>query len=90
MQKYHVIVMDTRGHGRSTMDKTPFTYELLASDAAGLLATLGYDRAAWVGCNGYLGKPVALSVLHTTVRRVLLRSLKARLAAEQAQLATAE
>ncbi|MGE0802317.1 MAG: response regulator [Lautropia sp.] len=47
-------------------------------------------RAAWVGCNGYLGKPVALSVLHTTVRRVLLRSLKARLAAEQAQLATAE
>ncbi|KAK7927380.1 hypothetical protein PG985_004378 [Apiospora marii] len=49
MAKHHVIVMDTRGHGRSTMDSTPFTYELYASDAAALLETLNIPKAAWVG-----------------------------------------
>ncbi|ORY67525.1 Alpha/Beta hydrolase protein [Pseudomassariella vexata] len=44
-----VIAMDNRGHGRSTMDSTPFTYELYASDAAGLLESLGIAKAAWVG-----------------------------------------
>ncbi|KAK7956430.1 uncharacterized protein PG986_005652 [Apiospora aurea] len=49
MAKHHVIVMDTRGHGRSTMDSTPFTYEQYASDASALLETLGIAKAAWVG-----------------------------------------
>ncbi|KAK7958541.1 Alpha/Beta hydrolase protein [Apiospora saccharicola] len=49
MAKHRVIVMDTRGHGRSTMDSTPFTYELYASDASALLETLGVPKAAWVG-----------------------------------------
>ncbi|KAK8051761.1 hypothetical protein PG993_003146 [Apiospora rasikravindrae] len=49
MANHHVIVMDTRGHGRSTMDSTPFTYELYAADAAALLETLGHAKAAWVG-----------------------------------------
>ncbi len=40
-------------------------------------------RAAWAGCSGYLGKPVALSMLHGTVSRVLMRSMKARLEAER-------
>ncbi|KAK8080313.1 alpha/beta hydrolase [Apiospora hydei] len=47
MAKHQVIVMDTRGHGRSTMDSTPFTYELYASDASALLETLGIAKAAW-------------------------------------------
>ncbi|KAG8741108.1 hypothetical protein FRC11_014978 [Ceratobasidium sp. 423] len=33
MKKNYVIVMDTRGHGRSTMDDTPFSYNLFAHDA---------------------------------------------------------
>jgi len=35
-------------------------------------------RASWAGCNGYLGKPVPLSALHTTVNRVLRRFLGRR------------
>lgn len=46
---HHILVMDTRGQGRSPSNGTPLTYPLLARDAAGLLATLGYWRALWVG-----------------------------------------
>jgi pimeloyl-ACP methyl ester carboxylesterase len=41
--------MDTRGHGRSTMNSVPFFHELYASDALGLLQSLGISNAAWVG-----------------------------------------
>jgi hypothetical protein len=44
---------------------------------------LDLAKAAWAGCNGYLGKPVPLSTLHSTVRRVLLRYLRPRLEAER-------
>ncbi|ETS77418.1 hypothetical protein PFICI_11292 [Pestalotiopsis fici W106-1] len=49
MKNHYVIAMDTRGHGRSTMDSVPSTYELYASDASGLLESLGISKAAWVG-----------------------------------------
>ncbi|CAE6456779.1 unnamed protein product [Rhizoctonia solani] len=49
MKKHYVIVMDTRGHGRSTMDDTPFSYDLFAQDTAALLKTLGISKAAWIG-----------------------------------------
>ncbi|KAH7337208.1 Alpha/Beta hydrolase protein [Rhizoctonia solani] len=49
MKKHYVIVMDTRGQGRSTMDDTPFSYDLFAQDAAALLKTLGVSKAAWIG-----------------------------------------
>jgi len=44
---------------------------------------LDLAKAAWAGCNGYLGKPVPLSTLHSTVSRVLLRYLRPRLDAER-------
>jgi CheY-like chemotaxis protein len=44
---------------------------------------LDLAKAAWAGCNGYLGKPVPLSTLHATVNRVLLRYLRQRLDAER-------
>jgi pimeloyl-ACP methyl ester carboxylesterase len=34
--KYQVIVMDSRGHGRSSRDATPYGYDLMASDVIGL------------------------------------------------------
>ncbi len=40
-------------------------------------------KAAWAGCKGYLGKPVPLSTLHSTVNRVLMKSLRPRLNAER-------
>ncbi|CAE6417646.1 unnamed protein product [Rhizoctonia solani] len=49
MKNQYVIVMDTRGQGRSTMDSTPFSYDLFARDAAGILKNLGISKAAWVG-----------------------------------------
>lgn len=46
---YHVIVMDSRGHGRSTRDDRPFGYDLMASDVIGLMQFLKIDKAAIVG-----------------------------------------
>jgi pimeloyl-ACP methyl ester carboxylesterase len=49
---YHVIVMDSRGHGRSTRDDRPFGYDLMASDVIGLMHFLKIDKAAIVGWSG--------------------------------------
>lgn len=46
---YRVLVIDSRGHGRSTRDARPFRYELMASDVAAVMTTLDLDRAALVG-----------------------------------------
>jgi pimeloyl-ACP methyl ester carboxylesterase len=46
---YRAVLVDTRGHGRSTRDARPYTYELLASDVHAVLDALGLARAAIVG-----------------------------------------
>jgi pimeloyl-ACP methyl ester carboxylesterase len=46
---YRVIVMDSRGHGRSTRDAKPYGYHLMASDAIALMDYLKIDKAAIVG-----------------------------------------
>ena len=46
---YKVVVMDSRGHGRSTRNAQPFGYDLMASDVLGLLDDLHIDKAAIVG-----------------------------------------
>ena len=46
---YQVIVMDSRGHGRSSRDQQPFGYELMASDVIGLMDYLKLQKAAIVG-----------------------------------------
>jgi pimeloyl-ACP methyl ester carboxylesterase len=46
---YQVIVMDSRGHGRSSRDERPFGYELMASDVVGLMDYLKIRKAAIVG-----------------------------------------
>ncbi|HET6609655.1 MAG TPA: alpha/beta hydrolase [Rhodopila sp.] len=47
--RYEVIVMDSRGHGRSSRNATPYGYDLMASDVLGLLDTLHIRKAAIVG-----------------------------------------
>jgi pimeloyl-ACP methyl ester carboxylesterase len=47
--KYRVIVMDSRGHGRSTRDARPYGYDLMASDVVGLLDALKIKKVALVG-----------------------------------------
>lgn len=46
---YQAVVIDSRGHGRSTRDTRPFTYELMASDVSAVMDTLNLDKAALVG-----------------------------------------
>ena len=44
-----VILIDSRGQGRSTRDARPFSYDLMADDVAALLDVLGVARADIVG-----------------------------------------
>lgn len=46
---YQVIVMDSRGHGRSTRDQQAFSYHLMATDVIGLMDFLKIEKAAIVG-----------------------------------------
>jgi pimeloyl-ACP methyl ester carboxylesterase len=47
---YQVVLIDSRGHGRSTRDEQPYSYQLLASD---LLAVLDYLQLEKVGLVGW-------------------------------------
>jgi pimeloyl-ACP methyl ester carboxylesterase len=59
---HQVIVMDSRGHGRSTRDERPFGYDLMADDVVALLDFLAVRRAAVVGWSdgGILGLDLAI------------------------------
>jgi pimeloyl-ACP methyl ester carboxylesterase len=46
---YQVIVMESRGHGRSSRNQEPYGYDLMASDVVGLLDHLKIRKAAIVG-----------------------------------------
>ena len=57
-----VIVMDSRGHGRSTRDARPYGYDLMADDVVALLDTLQSPRpTSWVGATArILGLDLAI------------------------------
>jgi len=59
---YRVILVDSRGHGRSTRDQRPFSYDLMADDVVALLDHLRIDRAAIVGWSdgGIVGLDLAM------------------------------
>ena len=46
---YRVVVMDSRGHGRSSRNEQPYGYDLMASDVLALMDHLGIKKAAIVG-----------------------------------------
>ncbi len=46
---YRAIVIDSRGHGRSTHDAQPYSYDLMATDVVAVMDKLGIDKAALVG-----------------------------------------
>jgi pimeloyl-ACP methyl ester carboxylesterase len=60
--RYRVIVMDSRGHGRSTRNQEPYRYELMASDVLGLMDFLKIPKAAIVGWSdgAILGLEIAI------------------------------
>lgn len=59
---YRVVVMDSRGHGRSTRDERPYSYDLMASDVLGLMDYLKIRKAAVVGWSdgAILGLDIAI------------------------------
>jgi len=46
---YRAVTVDSRGHGRSSRDARPYSYQLMASDVLVVLDRLGIERAAFVG-----------------------------------------
>jgi pimeloyl-ACP methyl ester carboxylesterase len=46
---YRAILIDSRGHGRSTRDKQPYSYELMGSDVLAVMDVLHLERPALVG-----------------------------------------
>ena len=46
---YRAVLIDSRGHGRSTRDARPFTYELMASDVSAVMDALQLEKAGLVG-----------------------------------------
>ena len=61
-QRFRVIAMDARGHGKSPVPSRPYSLEILADDAALLLDKLGVAKAHWVGLSmgGMVGQAFAL------------------------------
>jgi pimeloyl-ACP methyl ester carboxylesterase len=59
---YQVIVLDSRGHGRSTRNSEPISYHLMASDVLALMNALNIPKAALVGWSdgGIVGLDIAI------------------------------
>jgi pimeloyl-ACP methyl ester carboxylesterase len=69
--RYHIIVMDSRGHGRSARNAQPYGYDLMSSDVIGLLdylkirkvALIGWSDGAIIGLDIAMHHPERLSKL---------------------------
>ena len=46
---YQVVLIDSRGHGRSTRDARPYSYDQMAADVLRVMDTLRLEKAALVG-----------------------------------------
>jgi pimeloyl-ACP methyl ester carboxylesterase len=46
---YRAVLIDSRGHGRSTRDTQPFSYELMASDVLAVMDALRLEKPCMVG-----------------------------------------
>lgn len=63
-----VVLIDSRGHGRSTRDAQPFTYERMAFDVLAVMDVLQLDRAAVAGWSD--GACIALILAMTAPDRI--------------------
>jgi len=63
MADHLVIVADSRGHGRSTRNAAPYSYELMSEDYVALLDFLKIDKVDLVGLSdgGIIGLDIAMN-----------------------------
>jgi pimeloyl-ACP methyl ester carboxylesterase len=61
-RNHRVIVIDSRGHGRSTRDARPLSYDLMTDDVVAVMDSLHLRRAAVVGWSdgGIIGLDMAM------------------------------
>ncbi len=64
MRRHTVILVDSRGHGRSTRDARPFGYDLMADDVVALLDTLHIAKADVVGWSDGAILGIDLAIRH--------------------------
>jgi len=59
---FHVVAVDSRGHGRSTRSAQPYGYELMASDVVAMMDALHIPKADLVGWSdgGIIGIVMAI------------------------------
>lgn len=65
---FRVILIDSRGHGRSTRDARPYSYALMASDVLAVMDKLQLETSAFVGWSD--GACTALVLTAQTPARV--------------------
>ncbi|MER8474616.1 alpha/beta hydrolase [Mesorhizobium sp. M1163] len=65
---HRVVTIDSRGHGRSTRDDRPYSYEFMASDVVAVMDHLSLDKATLVGWSD--GACVALVLASKAPARV--------------------
>jgi pimeloyl-ACP methyl ester carboxylesterase len=65
---YRAVLIDSRGHGRSTRDSRPYTYELMGSDVLAVMEALRLGKAAMVGWSD--GACIALILARQVPARV--------------------
>ncbi|HEY3474409.1 MAG TPA: alpha/beta hydrolase [Anaerolineales bacterium] len=64
---YRPILIDSRGHGRSTRDERPYTYELMVTDVLAVMDSLDIQRAGFVGWSD--GAVISLMLARTAPER---------------------
>jgi len=65
---YRAVLIDSRGHGRSTRDARPFMYELMAADVLAVMDALHLEKAGLVGWSD--GATIALILAMKAPTRV--------------------
>jgi hypothetical protein len=65
-KSYRVVVMDSRGPGRSTRNEQPYGYDLMAADVTGLMDFLKIPKAAIVGARAMITRAGRIGKLRTS------------------------
>jgi pimeloyl-ACP methyl ester carboxylesterase len=66
-ERFQVVAIATRGHGRSEMGQTPLSYDLFAEDALAVIRRVTREKAMVVGFSGGAATGAILAARHPEV-----------------------